>query len=107
MRAAARGLAPARLAALGGALLLVALPRLLSGPLATEFLSWALFGLSFNVLLGYAGLLSFGHALFFAMGAYAVGLSMLHLALPLPAALALALAAAAAAALAVGALSIR
>lgn len=38
--------------------------------LFTEFLIIALFGLAFNLLYGYTGLLSFGHALFFAGGSY-------------------------------------
>ena len=35
--------------------------------------------LSLNVLLGYTGLLSFGHALFFGCGAYTVGMLVKHL----------------------------
>ncbi len=38
--------------------------------LFTEFLIIALFALAFNLLYGYTGLLSFGHGLFFAGGAY-------------------------------------
>jgi len=37
----------------------------------TEMVIFALFGISYNLLLGYAGLLSFGHAMFFGTGAYA------------------------------------
>ena len=33
---------------------------------------WAIFGLSWNLLSGYTGLISFGHAAFFGVGAYAV-----------------------------------
>lgn len=40
---------------------------------------WAIFGLSWNTLSGYTGLISFGHAVFFGLGAYTVGLSMVHL----------------------------
>ena len=36
-------------------------------------LCFALFACAFNLLIGYAGLLSFGHAAFFGMAAYAVG----------------------------------
>ncbi len=32
---------------------------------------WAIFGLSWNLLSGYTGLISFGHAAFFGVGAYA------------------------------------
>jgi len=37
-------------------------------------LSFAIASLGFNLLLGYTGLLSFGHAVFFAIGAYSVAL---------------------------------
>jgi branched-chain amino acid transport system permease protein len=35
---------------------------------------WALVGVSWNIFSGYSGLLSFGHAAFFGMGAYTVAL---------------------------------
>lgn len=35
--------------------------------------NWAIAGLGFNLLFGYTGLLSFGHALFLGVGAYAAG----------------------------------
>lgn len=39
---------------------------------------WALFGVSWNVLSGYGGQLSFGHASFFGIGAYTVALALLY-----------------------------
>jgi branched-chain amino acid transport system permease protein len=42
--------------------------------LITEMLIMALFALSLNLLLGYGGMVSFGHAAFFAIGAYAFAL---------------------------------
>ena len=39
---------------------------------------WACFGLSWNVLSGYTGLVSFGHASFFGLGAYATVLGQIH-----------------------------
>ncbi len=42
--------------------------------LFTEFLIVALFALGFNLLYGYTGLLSFGHALFFAGGSYGLAI---------------------------------
>lgn len=48
------------------------------GSLATEFIIFALFTASFNILLGFTGLLSFGHAAFFGIGALAGGLAMVH-----------------------------
>ena len=46
--------------------------------LATEIALFALVGLAFNLLLGYTGLLSFGHGLFFGFAAYAAALSQIH-----------------------------
>lgn len=37
---------------------------------------WAVVGISWNVLSGYSGLVSFGHAAFFGLGAFTVGLGM-------------------------------
>ena len=37
---------------------------------------WAMMGLSWNLFSGYVGLTSFGHAVFFGLGAFAVALSM-------------------------------
>lgn len=42
--------------------------------LLTEMIIFALFAVSYNLLLGYAGLLSFGHAMFFGLGAYTVAI---------------------------------
>ena len=46
--------------------------------LATEVALFALVGFGFNLLLGYTGLLSFGHGLFFGFAAYAAALTQLH-----------------------------
>ncbi|MGQ9748837.1 branched-chain amino acid ABC transporter permease [Desulfosoma sp.] len=46
--------------------------------LATETLIMALFAMSFNLLFGYTGLLSFGHAGFLGVGAYVAALGMIH-----------------------------
>ncbi len=42
--------------------------------LATTILVFALFALGFNLLFGHTGELSFGHAMFFSLGAYATAL---------------------------------
>jgi branched-chain amino acid transport system permease protein len=42
--------------------------------LATTVLAFSLFALGFNLLFGHSGELSFGHAMFFAIGAYATAL---------------------------------
>lgn len=38
--------------------------------IAVEVLAFALYAISFNLLMGYGGMLSFGHAAFFGVGAY-------------------------------------
>ena len=47
--------------------------------LAVEVMIWAIFALGYNILLGYTGLPSFGHGLFFGTGAYVCGLIQRHL----------------------------
>lgn len=44
----------------------------------TEVAILGLFALSLDLILGYAGILSLGHAAFFGMGAYAAGLLAVH-----------------------------
>src|SRR6516165_7624545 len=39
---------------------------------------WAIMGLSWNILSGYTGLVSFGHAAFFGLGAYTVTIALVH-----------------------------
>ena len=50
--------------------LLVAAPFLLYPVFVMKVLCFALFALAFNLLLGYGGLLSFGHAAYFGMASY-------------------------------------
>jgi branched-chain amino acid transport system permease protein len=50
--------------------------------LANDVLIWALFATSLNLLVGYTGLVSFGHAAYFGIGAYTTGLLMKKLAWP-------------------------
>src|ERR1700751_3019594 len=44
----------------------------------TEILRLALFALSLDLILGYAGIVSLGHAAFFGIGAYGSGLLAVH-----------------------------
>jgi branched-chain amino acid transport system permease protein len=44
----------------------------------TETVIWGLFALSLDLILGYAGIISLGHAAFFGVGAYAAGLLAKH-----------------------------
>jgi branched-chain amino acid transport system permease protein len=61
---------------LGGLLLLLfIMPMLVSEyllSLAITMIIYSLFAISYNMLFGYGGLLSFGHAAYFGMGAYVV-----------------------------------
>jgi branched-chain amino acid transport system permease protein len=51
--------------------------------LLTEILIMGLFAMSFNLLLGYTGLLSFGHAGFFGLGAYTLTLLITKASFPI------------------------
>src|SRR5215470_17126448 len=44
----------------------------------TETAIWGLFAVSLDLILGYAGIISLGHAAFFGVGAYAAGLLAKH-----------------------------
>ena len=47
--------------------------------LATQVLIFGLFALGFNLLYGYTGLLSFGHAAYWGLGAYGTGIALAKL----------------------------
>ena len=47
--------------------------------LATQVLIFGLFALGFNLLYGYTGLLSFGHAAYYGLGAYGAGILLAKL----------------------------
>jgi branched-chain amino acid transport system permease protein len=63
--------------------------------LGIEILIWSIYALAFNLVLGTAGLPSFGHGAFFGIGAYAFGLCQFNLSSNLWICLAVALLAAA------------
>jgi ABC-type branched-subunit amino acid transport system permease subunit len=46
--------------------------------LATPIVLWGIFALGFDILIGFTGLLSFGHAAFWGLGSYAAGLMLLR-----------------------------
>ncbi len=52
--------------------------------LASQMLVFAIFALGYDIAFGYTGLLSFGHAAFFGLGAYGTGLTLIHLSIPAP-----------------------
>jgi branched-chain amino acid transport system permease protein len=74
---------------------------------AIEILILGLFAVSFNMIFGYMGQLSFGHAAYYGVGAYATGLIMVKTSLPLPIGLALSMIAAGTCALIIGYFCVR
>src|SRR6201990_2182578 len=50
--------------------------------LAVNILIYGLYALGFNLVYGYLGLLSFGHAALFGTGAYLCGIAIVHFSLP-------------------------
>ena len=70
------------------ALFLLLLPFVTSfKALASQMLIFAIIAIGYDIVFGYTGLLSLGHAAFFGLGAYGTGLSLIHLSAPLPVAL--------------------
>lgn len=67
----------------------------------------AVFAMGYNMLFGYAGLLSLGHAMFFAAGMYGTGLAITHFGTGVPAAFACGIVAGAVLAFAIGLLALR
>jgi branched-chain amino acid transport system permease protein len=64
-------------------ILLAFSPALVSLPIAVDVLIFGLLALSFNLMFGYIGLLSFGHAAYFGLGAYSAGLILKYSHIPL------------------------
>ncbi len=75
--------------------------------LAINVLILGLFAVGFNLIYGYTGLLSFGHAAFYGLGAYGCGIAIARYGLPWPAALVIGILLAGLGALIIGGLSIR
>ncbi|MEV4508669.1 branched-chain amino acid ABC transporter permease [Dactylosporangium sp. NPDC049525] len=67
-----------------GAVVALWLPNGLYPAVAVDMLCWALFAVAIDLLLGYGGLLSFGHAAFWGTSAYTAGLIAAHLGVPFP-----------------------
>ena len=87
---------------------LVAMPLLMPyHALAVNVLIFGLYAVGFNLLFGYTGLLSFGHAAFLGIGSYAAGMVIVHAGWPWWLAIALGVASAALAGALIGALAIR
>jgi branched-chain amino acid transport system permease protein len=75
--------------------------------LAVNILIFGLFAVGFNLLFGYTGLLSFGHAAFLGVGSYLTGIAMVHGGMPWGLAILIGVLAAALAGLLIGYLAIR
>jgi len=56
-------------------LILVCMPIVIPVPTASTILIYGLYALGYNIALGYTGMLSFGHATFFGLGAYGAGIA--------------------------------
>ncbi len=70
----------ARVAGAAVLLVLLALVPAVAGTypvrLLQEILIWGIFAMSLDLLMGHAGMVSFGHSAFFGVGAYVAGLAM-------------------------------
>ncbi len=75
--------------------------------LAINILIFGLFAVGFNLLFGYTGLLSFGHAAFLGVGSYLTGIAMVHFQMPWGLAVLLGVASAALVGVVMGYLAIR
>ena len=76
-------------------------------PLGSRVLVLALAAMSLNFLLGFTGVLSFGHAAFFGLGAYGVGMTIKYLIPSTPLGVLVGMLAALAAAMVIGALIVK
>ena len=110
-RANRRGLAFEAGLALAAFALLALLPVVYPSKALVDFVirmaALGIFASSLNILIGYGGMVSFGHGMFFASGAYAFGLLMQKAGTSIPAAFALAVLFSAALAGIVGAICVR
>ncbi|MCW1970611.1 MAG: branched-chain amino acid ABC transporter permease [Anaerolineae bacterium] len=81
-------------------------PKFWQGMLAQVFIL-AVYAISYDLLMGYAGILSFGHAMFFGAGGYVVGILLKHAGWSLPAATLAVILSAAALSLLIGVTALR
>ena len=74
-----------------GLAILIAIPFLTSSRVTLDFVirlaAFGIFATSLNILVGYGGMVSFGHAMFFGGGAYAYGLLMQKTGVSIPVAI--------------------
>jgi branched-chain amino acid transport system permease protein len=67
-----------------GLVVALSLPWFVYPPVAMDIAAMALFAIALDILLGFTGLLSFGHAAFWGGSAYVTGLVAIHLGVPFP-----------------------
>jgi len=76
------------LIALVAFVVLALLPMLTGSKFLLDFVircsAYGLFATSLNLLVGYTGMISFGHGMFFGLGAYGFGLIMQRTGMPVP-----------------------
>ena len=99
------------LIALAVFVVLALLPMVFSSKVLLDFVircaAYGLFATSLNLLVGYTGLTSFGHGMFFGLGAYGFGLMMQKTGVPVPVAFVATLAITFVVALVIGAICVR
>ena len=74
----------------GTAVVLAVVPWVLARyqlSILTDVLIFGLFALSLDLIMGYTGMVSFGHAAYFGLGAYGSALVLIHFGQPVPVAL--------------------
>ena len=98
-----------------GVVVVLALVPVFEGVLYSRFVTsllitvliWALFAMSLDIVLGYTGLISLGHTLFYGLGVYVLLLTLIHITPSAPVAIGVAVLAAAGTAWIVGRVAIR
>lgn len=97
--------------AAAGLVVLLAIPYFHTGAALRDFIiyviAYGLLAMSLNLLIGFTGLVSFGHAAYFASGAYIFGIVMQRTGMPLPLAFIIAVGGTALLALVIGAICVR
>jgi branched-chain amino acid transport system permease protein len=92
---------------IAGLATVLALPWFVYPPVASDIVAFALLAVSVDLLLGFTGLLSFGHAAFWGTAAYTTGLVAIHAGGPFPVAVLAGAVAAAVLAVPIGYLSVK
>src|SRR6185503_9736464 len=90
-----------------GLAVVLALPWFVYPPVASDIVAFALLAIALDLLIGFTGLLSFGHAAFWGTAAYATGLVAIHAGVPFPVAVLAGALAAAVLAVPIGYLSVK